>query len=548
MSHPRASETTLRQSSSDEGNSGVFYDCADFEPERHSLAGDGERKHWGSQKTGQRSMSLDKSASRTRTSAVKTEIKRLKSFHFSAPFENAIFGLEAFGAASRSIAPNKHSFDDGQQHGSEKQRDLRERDINSVLPEEIMIQIFLNMHTNSKALALSALVCRRWGTILRDNGLWKGLCSIKNFSPIVNPHEFAESVHSPTQLAARKTKLRCRCISVTKRCPSSNGAEALVEGKKKCNVNWNGVSLAPWKSVYKQNLLTSMNWFTGKYTMRPLFGGMNALCLAFDENWAVLISQGEAGKLLNVKTGRLHMHLEGHTGIISAVKLHGHFLITGGVDSIIKVWDIEAKQCLLTLHGHSGEIVAVQFNLQIIASGSEDFTVRVWSTQTGEVIQELRGHTGAVCSLQIVDQLLITGSIDHSIRIWDWRKGECVSVLKGHIGYVYCLHVFGGRICSGASDGLIKIWDMSRGGCIQTLEGHESGVVCLQYDGSKIVSGSGDYTVKVWNAVTGACLYTLNHHTATVWNLNCVGSKLMTSSFDTSLVVLDFAELIPDDE
>ncbi|ORY45466.1 WD40 repeat-like protein [Rhizoclosmatium globosum] len=224
----------------------------------------------------------------------------------------------------------------------------------------------------------------------------------------------------------------------------------------------------------------------------------NTFCLAFDENWAVVVSQGEPGRLVDVK------------------RLTQKYVLTGGIDSTIRVWKIK--------------IVAIQCDANVIATGSEDHTIRVWKTKTGEPLQVLTGHTGAVSCLQIHNNTIISGSIDHSIRIWNYTTGTCTKEIKAHSGYVYALQVHNSEIITGSSDGTIKIWALDS----PTTSTNRS-------------NGSGDYSVKVWNRKTGACLYTLNHHSATVWSLNCVGTKLMTSSFDTSLVVLDFAEEIPEE-
>ncbi|KAI9342340.1 WD40-repeat-containing domain protein [Obelidium mucronatum] len=417
--------------------------------------------------------------------------------------------------------------------------------INSTLPEEILLQIFHHLHNQPKTLSSIAVTCKKWGRLLRDNNLWKQLCSVQNYTPILLSQELSS------------LKLRCRCTSATRSCKTTTTGGstqlAFMKGTKKCNVLWKGVSLAPWKAVYKQNHLTFMNWMTGKYTKKSAGFGFphieNSLCLAVDENWAVMISQGEPGKLMDVKRGVCHLLLSGHDGIISAVKLTPKFVLTGGVDATVKIWNVETKECVRTLSGHESEIVAIQVGNHIIVTGSEDNTIRVWKSSSGELLQILRGHTGAVCAVQISGEMIVSGSIDHSIRVWNWKSGKCINILRGHQGYVYCLQLHNTELISGSSDGSIKIWNLSsKSQCQRTLEGHEGGVICLQADSHKIVSGSGDYSVKVWDRKSGRCLYTLRHHSATVWNLNCVGTKLMTTSFDTALVVLDFAEEIADEE
>ncbi|KAJ3141965.1 SCF ubiquitin ligase complex subunit cdc4 [Physocladia obscura] len=408
-----------------------------------------------------------------------------------------------------------------------------EVNINDILPEEILLQIFSNLYQRPDALITVPEVCRQWARLLHDNNLWKSLCSSKNFSPILKDAT-NNQIQKQSQSDFSQLKIRCRCNSAMKiTCDNKNAMEAYAKGRKRCNVIWKGVSLAPWKAVYRQNYLTFINWMTGKFTIKPVFpSDFSALCLAFNENWAVVIAQGLPGKLINVQTGECHMLLDEHEGIISAVKLEKKYVITGGVDSTVRVWSIETRERLKVLAGHRGEIVSIQCNAEIIVSGSED-----------NEIQE----SSKPFPLNYLYLFNETGSIDQDIAIWSWKTGKIVKKLQGHQGCVYCIQAYGDELYSGSSDGLIKRWNLNLGKSTQNLRGHDSGVICLLVDSFKIVSGSGDYSVKVWDKGTGNCLYTLKHHNATVWGLNLFGTKLMTSSFDTSLVVLDFAEEIIDE-
>lgn len=48
-----------------------------------------------------------------------------------------------------------------------------------------------------------------------------------------------------------------------------------------------------------------------------------------------------------------------------------------------QMWDIERGECLQTFTGHYGEIYAVAFDGEKVVTGSLDSTVRVWSAATG---------------------------------------------------------------------------------------------------------------------------------------------------------------------
>jgi WD40 repeat protein len=71
------------------------------------------------------------------------------------------------------------------------------------------------------------------------------------------------------------------------------------------------------------------------------------------------------------------MSLNEHHGILSSVKLDKKYIVTGGADRLVKVWDTGTKECVQTLVGHEGEVSAIQFDEDYIVSAGEDATVRV---------------------------------------------------------------------------------------------------------------------------------------------------------------------------
>ncbi|KAJ3212967.1 hypothetical protein HDU67_003497 [Dinochytrium kinnereticum] len=448
----------------------------------------------------------------------------------------------------------------------------------SSLADEILLQIFYHVN-DPTSLATSAQVCRKWGTLIRDNLLWRSFCVRNGFGPLRpwcnragtasenggpgaghrSSMHGATSNHRRSPYMGRRRRDRWPSASRMEAMEAASGMDTsrghhggleILNGRgsrkhsndvhavgssqafgtggvlklKRSGSSgrirmWQLPSLAPWKAIYKQNYMTHLNWKRGRYIVKPAtsFAGLEGkLCMQFDENWVVSVALGEDGRIWDLQTGHCHMRLIGHNGIISAVKFDRKYVVSGGVDATIKIWDAATGECLRTLRGHDGEIVSVQYNQTHVVSASEDKTIRF--------------DGGRIAS----------GSTDETIKLWSLDSNDCVGTLLGHRGSVYCVQLRENTLCSGSEDCSIKIWDIERKACVRTLTGHMNGVVCIQFDESKLVSGSADKTAKVWDIKSGACLYTLMQHTGTVWNLTFTPSKLITSSFDQSLLVWDF--------
>ncbi|KAL2911112.1 hypothetical protein HK105_209431 [Polyrhizophydium stewartii] len=446
------------------------------------------------------------------------------------------------------------------------------------LADELLLHV-LGFITDTRTLAHCSLVCRRWNRIMRDNLLWRYICSRNRFAPIFIPMHLPEAVAASSGLgslvramrfssaasAPSPNTLRRRALAQRRNHWSqsqglgasqhhrpSSASLALVHARRRQASSSasnptteptgeladshlakipRSISLAPWKKVYRDNYLIWLNWMRGRCTIHRVRQDRanGNLCVQFDDSRAVS---------WDIATGQCRLQLSGHQGVVSAVKFNKNIVVTGGSDSAILVWDLDLATCVRTLRGHSGEVACLQHTETTIVSGSEDQTIRI---QDGLCTGVLRGHTGAVCCLQFNDGLIVSGSTDTTLRVWSLPSGRCLRVLRGHTSHVFCLQFDDTYICSGGDDTTIKVWSVHSGKLLRTLHGHHLGVVCLQFDDIKLVSGSADKTIKIWNIKTGHNLYTLKQHTGSIWNLCFTKTQLISSSLDETMLIWNFA-------
>jgi coatomer subunit beta' len=80
--------------------------------------------------------------------------------------------------------------------------------------------------------------------------------------------------------------------------------------------------------------------------------------------------------------------LDGHDKGVNCIAYYAGgdkpYLISGGDDFLVKVWDYQNKKCIQTMEGHTNNVTVVGFHpsLPVIVTGSEDSTVRVWHADT----------------------------------------------------------------------------------------------------------------------------------------------------------------------
>ncbi len=112
-----------------------------------------------------------------------------------------------------------------------------------------------------------------------------------------------------------------------------------------------------------------------------------------DGNWTVVFSnQGKNLVISNNLTSATGAVFESHSGevLALAVSSDSHILASGGVDSMIRFWDLPTGRELAVWKASSSVISALAFDPtgEILASGSDDGTLKLWNIQF--LRQELR--------------------------------------------------------------------------------------------------------------------------------------------------------------
>lgn len=68
------------------------------------------------------------------------------------------------------------------------------------------------------------------------------------------------------------------------------------------------------------------------------------------------------------------------------------YLVSGGDDCTVKVWDYQTKQCIYTFESHEDDITSVAFHpdLPLIFSCGEDGLVNIWNSMTYKLENSLK--------------------------------------------------------------------------------------------------------------------------------------------------------------
>ena len=159
---------------------------------------------------------------------------------------------------------------------------------------------------------------------------------------------------------------------------------------------------------------------------------------------------------------------------------------------------------------HKEIVTAVRFAPadSLIITGSVDSTIKIWDKSSGRIVRQIHLPIGiSYLDLSTDGKYIATGSYDSKVRLWDFNNCALLKELVGPTGTIWAVafNDDGTRIATSGDDAMIHVWDVQTGRLLQKLKGHERVVWSVKFspDGTKIASGSFDYTVKLWNVSDG---------------------------------------------
>ncbi|MGH0155306.1 UNVERIFIED_CONTAM: hypothetical protein FKN15_074846 [Acipenser sinensis] len=193
-------------------------------------------------------------------------------------------------------------------------------------------------------------------------------------------------------------------------------------------------------------------------------------CLQFNKNFVITSSDDGTVKLWDLKTGEFIRNLV--------------TLESGGSGGV--VWRIRASNTKLVcaVGSRNGteetKLLVLDFDFDGIhvVSGSLDTSIRVWDVETGNSIHTLTGHQSLTSGMELKDNILVSGNADSTVKIWDIKTGQCLQTLQGphkHQSAVTCLQFNKNFVITSSDDGTVKLWDLKTGEFIRNLVTLESG-------------------------------------------------------------------------
>ncbi|KAF9644042.1 nuclear mRNA splicing protein [Thelephora ganbajun] len=229
----------------------------------------------------------------------------------------------------------------------------------------------------------------------------------------------------------------------------------------------------------------------------------------------------------------LHQTLKAHKGTVNVAtyaKGTAKYLLSGGQDRTIRLWNPSVGTEIKAYSGHGYEVLSITIshdNSKFASSGG-DRTIFLWDVTSGNTIRRIGGHLSKTNVVEFNQEatVLASGSYDATVKLWDLRAQgrQAIQSLEEAKDSIQTLHIGPTYIMTGSVDGHVRTYDLRKGELRSDFIGHPVTAVVPTKDHQSYLATTLDSHVRLMDGSTGKLLNDFKGHVNTSYRCRaCFG-------------------------
>jgi WD40 repeat protein/class 3 adenylate cyclase len=222
----------------------------------------------------------------------------------------------------------------------------------------------------------------------------------------------------------------------------------------------------------------------------------------------------------NAQTGTKMLELPdagaGTDLVPTSISSDGRYLLTGGNDKAVRLWDLTTGQEVGRFRGHSRGVQGAAFmpgDKQIL-SLDVDENALLWDVEPKPHYPNFEGIMGAI--EQLPGYIVGTSPDGMFVLVLDTQSGKEVHRLPLADSYTWFGSWPGARNFAALVDGTARVWDTQSGKEIARFPVPNGSNLQPSHDDRYVVTGSADGKVELWDVQTGKLVHEFKGFTASI--------------------------------
>ncbi|XP_058920761.1 periodic tryptophan protein 2 homolog isoform X1 [Kogia breviceps] len=224
-------------------------------------------------------------------------------------------------------------------------------------------------------------------------------------------------------------------------------------------------------------------WQSESYVLRQQghFNSMVSLAYSPDGQYIVTGGDDSKVKVWNTLSGFCFITFTEHSSGVTGVTFTttGYVIVTSSMDGTVRAFDLHRYRNFRTFTSPRPtqfSCVAVDSSGDIVSAGAQDsFEIFIWSMQTGRLLDVLSGHEGPISGLCFnpMKSVLASASWDRTVRLWDmadsWRTTETLALTSDALAVTF--RPDGAELAVATLNSQITFWDPENAVQTGSIEG-----------------------------------------------------------------------------